>query len=259
MLQLSDSTVRLHHKIAFVLILLFFGYTLIAVGVSIYIFKESVVEQKKNELELQSNQFKKELEELSHNSINFLKNFLAENQLETPLEMVSKNGPLYSRTKHRDLPINKFRKAILFQYQYDFLRSMLYFFEKDGLSHLSLFLLSPFQMFPEMKPEPVIQISDKDVFLHLFEKVRNTQKTSYRASWESLKLIEKDPFLFEARRMKFTGLKQEKANSLLEESGFKKIEEENGNLLTIDPFSKYFFFEKRLENEAIIKKMVNLD
>ena len=248
----QQSGFRLHHKIAFLFILLFGVYTVVIVGVNIQIFRKSIIEQKKQELTFQTRQFATVLEKLSERSTAFMRAFLAENHLELALQTLSEQGPFYSRTGERDIPLNTFKKAILFEQQYAFLRSMIYSAKKEQFSDLELFLVSPHRTFADLPPEAAVQIYDNQVKLHLFQQVGSPRKVSYQASLHDVGLMDEETFLTEANRLKFSGFDSEVVREIMHESGFTEGDTRMRRKPLIDPFSQDMLFEKRYQDGGII-------
>ncbi len=244
---------KLHQKIAFFFTLLFFAYTVISVSVIVYIFKENIIQQKRQVLLLQAGQFQVILKEQSESFVQNIENFLAENQLESPLQKLSQNGAFYSRTKMSNIRLNKSRQATVFQHQYDFFSSMFDFFNKEQLSRFELHFLSPHKVFSDLAPQPLIQINGSQVRLNYFDVVGSMQHKSYQGPLQEIDLMDKQEFLSFARKMKFLGFDPQLANQILSSSGLQaKDMKLDGNKLLIEPFQQDQLFIKQLEEGKII-------
>lgn len=243
---------KLHQKIAFFFTLLFFAYIVISVGVIVYIFKENIIQQKRQDLLLQAGQFHALLKEQSESFVQHIENFLANYQLESPLQKLSRNGAFYSRTGRSNTPLNKSRQATVFQHQYDFFRAMLDFFKLEQLSRFELYFLSPHNVFSDLGPQPLIQISDSRVRLNFFNIVGRIQYKSYLGPMTEINLMEPEEFLSVAKTMNFLGFDPLLANDVLSNSGLQATEMLLDGKLIIEPFQQDQIFIKQLHDGKII-------
>jgi len=245
------SNFRLHHKVALVFISLFLASIILTVSVNIRLFEQSVIAQKREELTFQSKQFAAVLDDLSKQSAQFMTTFAAESHLEAALVPMVENSAFYSRTGQSNTPLNKFKKAIIFQHQYSFLQAMTYAAQKEGFSRLELWLVSPHQMFADFPPAPLVQIHNGQATLNFFDQVGLPQHTSFTAPLEQLRLLDEETFLARAKRLKFAGFDEQEALDILHSSGLTEQSVTERATLMLSPFQAEQFSDKQYQDNGI--------
>jgi len=176
--------------------------------------------------------------------------------LENTLVDMSKNSPFFSySTKKQVTPLRNYRKLITFRSEYDFLRSLILFAETEQVETIELFLLSPHQIFSEIKPEPAIQIKGHKTYIHLFKELRSNKKVSYSAPTKSIQLMSREKFHNFIEQKLQDLIREDDIFDILFTAGFFQDQKITESQLAFDPFKQQFFSEKTLTDNSILLHM----
>lgn len=244
--------IKLHYKLAIGFIILFLILAGTTAAVSICYFKNKIYAERQQELQEKIRHMESMLNEQHVHLESALRHFLHESGMAQGIKDFSQQSPFYYPSRFREHALNRFRKANLFHYQYEFLRSMQYFARKENLSRFDFYLLSPHRLFKDIPPQLFIRITRDTALLRQFESVGQIHSKTYIASLDRLQMIEKESFSTQSKKMKFMGFDPKKADAILRQTGFAPHDVSATAAPIVNPFKSTLISTKTLTDTGII-------
>lgn len=243
---------RLHQKIAIVFMLVFIGYTVVIGAISIYFLKNSLLTEERKSLDFQADKLSDALERLQGQSYEQLARFTHDNHLDNAILQIATQGPFYDISNQRNKPLNDFRKANVFQHQYNFFMELYSAKQNTGLSLFQLFIVPPHRSFTDITPQLFISIAKNESTINLFDAIGTTQHESFTADTSQLTPMVKEEFIETSNRIKFSGFNRDDVKHILSISGFNPDPEQTDTSLSSIPYRDDSWSGKQLIDDRIV-------